>query len=701
MFVSDLEADLKQRDFRTWVDRSNLEGGDEWLDTLQQAIENCDVLLVILSPDATVSKFVKMEYRHAQCEGKVVIPLHYRNCERVPMDLNGIQWIDFRTSYEQALQELLPVLDRLKPSPKSQRRSSSSHQGIIDLVQEEREPPLVPPQPALTSQDHFSPPTERKRWAWIVPSSIILIIVVFATITRPGFFQSTATITPTPRSPHPTATTAPIGHQSIKLPDGESITVGMSDGNYLFRTQSELDFYKLTGKADGESCIRDENSQILTSRPRVSYVTVVAVVSLSDTKKDHTYSFGLGNATLQGFCLKQMAYNKDMANKVKLRILIANVGVQDPHVLQQTMPIIRDKLIQLSQQDDTFIGAVGFTFSATLDDHKPGFSIDTMDRLKAAGIPVISSAAATSDPTFDTQWTGYFYRMNPGNEAEAKVAAYYAYNKQQKRTAFVFFDSTSSYSSSLETAFITNFQAYGGAILSTVDVASTNFTAPLPGLDAHPPDMIFCACVASSTSPDFTQLSQDLQPYPNLSDPKKVMLMGADGLYNPEGKHIIYRNMFFTALGFPDAINNICNGSADAQCSLEQLNFYANYCSTFDPQAYEEQPDRPTAKCDTYGVSRPGKGTMLAYDALSTLLGAYNQLPISKSLRETVRKKLPDTNFQGITGWIQLSNISSNAVHKMIFVISVNDKGLGSIVGYCGKFTATVSKYDLSPQQDC
>lgn len=362
------------------------------------------------------------------------------------------------------------------------------------------------------------------------------------------------------------------------------------------------------------------------------------------------------------------------------------------------MPIITSKLVQLSQQDSTFIGAVGFTFSASLDDHTTEYSIDTMNRLKQAGIPTISTAAAASDSNFETQWTGYFYRMNPGNEAEAQVAAYYAYNKQHKRTAFVFYDSTNPYSASLEKAFIDNFQAIGGT-LNTTDIQSSNFTEPLPNLNTHPPGMIFCACVASSASPDFAILSKDLQPYPNLRG-WKVIVMGADGLYNPEGNNIVYKNMFFTALAFPDTIDNICDNNA--QCTSEQLEFYANYCKRFDPRAYQEQPSLHPKKCDTYGLSRPSKSTMLAYDALSTLTGAYGQLsPASPSLRDSVRKKLPDVNFQGITGWIQLSKISSNPVHKMILVISVDDVGHGSTIDYCGKFTPAKSNYALSPQQDC
>src|SRR5437667_6577323 len=92
-FVDRLEADLQARSFHTWVDRSRLEGGQDWLDEIQKAIERSQVLLITLSPEAVESEYVRMEYRHARRKGKQVMPLQYRSCSEVPMDLNHIQWV--------------------------------------------------------------------------------------------------------------------------------------------------------------------------------------------------------------------------------------------------------------------------------------------------------------------------------------------------------------------------------------------------------------------------------------------------------------------------------------------------------------------------------------------------------------------------------------------------------------------------------
>jgi hypothetical protein len=43
-FVDRLEADLRALNFKTWVDRRKLEGGDEWMTELQNAVEGAQIV---------------------------------------------------------------------------------------------------------------------------------------------------------------------------------------------------------------------------------------------------------------------------------------------------------------------------------------------------------------------------------------------------------------------------------------------------------------------------------------------------------------------------------------------------------------------------------------------------------------------------------------------------------------------------------
>ena len=108
-FVDQLEADLRQQGFETWVDRQRLAGGQRWRRELQEAVEQAQVLLIVLSPDAIDSLSVQVEFEYALELSKLLIPVYYRQCN-VPMELRAIQWIDFCNSYEQGLAALVQVL---------------------------------------------------------------------------------------------------------------------------------------------------------------------------------------------------------------------------------------------------------------------------------------------------------------------------------------------------------------------------------------------------------------------------------------------------------------------------------------------------------------------------------------------------------------------------------------------------------------
>ena len=123
-FVDRLEADLRSRSFDPWVDRRKLEGGQDWQDELQRAIDECQVVCVVLTPAALGSDAVKMEYRYAQRRRKPLIPLMLTYCE-LPMDLEAVQWVDFQNIYEDGLRNLVAALSRLDHTGESLWQAAS------------------------------------------------------------------------------------------------------------------------------------------------------------------------------------------------------------------------------------------------------------------------------------------------------------------------------------------------------------------------------------------------------------------------------------------------------------------------------------------------------------------------------------------------------------------------------------------------
>ncbi|HZC06867.1 MAG TPA: DUF4231 domain-containing protein [Ktedonobacterales bacterium] len=116
-FVDRLQADLELHRFNVWVDRRKLESGQEWDAVIQHAIRDCTVLLVVLSPAALDSIFVRKEYLLALDDGKKVIPVRYFPTLSLPPELAKLQvtnlqaGMNFEDRYATGLRQLVHVID--------------------------------------------------------------------------------------------------------------------------------------------------------------------------------------------------------------------------------------------------------------------------------------------------------------------------------------------------------------------------------------------------------------------------------------------------------------------------------------------------------------------------------------------------------------------------------------------------------------
>jgi hypothetical protein len=111
-----LADDLKREigDDAVWYDtRGGLRGGDIWQEIITKELNKCNVFIVLLSPEANRSDWVKREIRMALRRKRLsIIPLICRPCV-VPSDLRDYQYISFLypKSYDLAFQELRAALD--------------------------------------------------------------------------------------------------------------------------------------------------------------------------------------------------------------------------------------------------------------------------------------------------------------------------------------------------------------------------------------------------------------------------------------------------------------------------------------------------------------------------------------------------------------------------------------------------------------
>ncbi|HEY4899644.1 MAG TPA: TIR domain-containing protein [Terriglobales bacterium] len=108
-FVLKLAQDLRDAGACVWLDQLDIEPGQEWDSAVEEAVRQCQRMLLILSPASVSSKNVRNEIAFALDENKIIIPVLCQDAA-IPLQLRRIQHIDFRTDYAHGLKILLKSL---------------------------------------------------------------------------------------------------------------------------------------------------------------------------------------------------------------------------------------------------------------------------------------------------------------------------------------------------------------------------------------------------------------------------------------------------------------------------------------------------------------------------------------------------------------------------------------------------------------
>ena len=147
---------LGSQGFKLWLDRTGLPPGTtDWQNKIEDAIENADALIVVLSPNAKESKWVRMEAKYAEMLGKQIIPVLVLGDGRtsVPIELVNTQWLDYRIESKEQADNLISALRNIVSAVTRKR----SVEDIMRELARVRENPRNRPQViGLTSiQPHF------------------------------------------------------------------------------------------------------------------------------------------------------------------------------------------------------------------------------------------------------------------------------------------------------------------------------------------------------------------------------------------------------------------------------------------------------------------------------------------------------------------------------------------------------------------
>jgi hypothetical protein len=93
-FASPLVDRLRSEGVHVWVDQHTIDSGDDWMDEINEALQQSECLVLCVSPDALASKYVKMEYRYFISENKPILPVLCREAD-FPAELRGIQFVTY------------------------------------------------------------------------------------------------------------------------------------------------------------------------------------------------------------------------------------------------------------------------------------------------------------------------------------------------------------------------------------------------------------------------------------------------------------------------------------------------------------------------------------------------------------------------------------------------------------------------------
>jgi murein L,D-transpeptidase YcbB/YkuD len=123
LFLSYARADLdlvdpivrriEEEGYEVWIDREDIRGGDPWQQSIVEAIDECDLCLVALSPRSTLSDNVRKELALADAKQKTILPLLIGVTE-IPSgfqyQLAGLQHVDLTSNRDEGMGRLLAVL---------------------------------------------------------------------------------------------------------------------------------------------------------------------------------------------------------------------------------------------------------------------------------------------------------------------------------------------------------------------------------------------------------------------------------------------------------------------------------------------------------------------------------------------------------------------------------------------------------------
>ena len=92
--IADLHASLTTSNISLWFDQVDIPIGQKWDRAVEEALETCDAMLLVLSSASSESENVRDEWMYYKSAEKPIIPVLFEKCKK-PFQLSRYQHVDF------------------------------------------------------------------------------------------------------------------------------------------------------------------------------------------------------------------------------------------------------------------------------------------------------------------------------------------------------------------------------------------------------------------------------------------------------------------------------------------------------------------------------------------------------------------------------------------------------------------------------
>lgn len=144
-FVDRLSTDLQRAGVRVWRDVEQIQPGQQWQRALEDALKDSVVLIYVASEHSGDSSWMFQELMGFSETNKLIIPLIIDDAgeQSLPAPLRMIQWVDFRSSYDAALQQLLSVFPSAVETNQPIQQPNESSRGYVFISYAEEDSDFV------------------------------------------------------------------------------------------------------------------------------------------------------------------------------------------------------------------------------------------------------------------------------------------------------------------------------------------------------------------------------------------------------------------------------------------------------------------------------------------------------------------------------------------------------------------------------